>query len=242
MAGHSKWANIQHRKKRQDNKRGKIFTKIIREITVATRMGGSDISSNPRLRLATDKALAANMPKDTIARAIKRGSGELDGVQYEQACYEGYGPCNVAFMVEALTDNRNRTVAEVRHAFSKHNGELKTSGSVAFLFQKKGKIFYPAKSDEEKILEIASEYGAEDILSEKNGDICVITSEDNFLKVKEALRKHQLQETESHLQMETATSVDLNENDSQKIINLIDALEDLDDTQEVWCNANFTIK
>ncbi|RLA08017.1 MAG: YebC/PmpR family DNA-binding transcriptional regulator [Gammaproteobacteria bacterium] len=238
MAGHSKWANIQHRKKKQDNKRGKVFTKIIREITVTSRMGGSDMTSNPRLRLAVDKALGANMPKDTIERATKRGAGELEGVQYAEVRYEGYGPCSVAFMVDCLTDNRNRTVAEIRHAFLKHNGELATAGSVAFLFNKQGHILYPPESDEDKIMEIAIDNGATDVITEDDNSITVICNEESFFKLKEELIKNNLNPTDSDITMQTTTSVDLNQDDATKVLKLIETLEDLDDTQDVWTNAN----
>lgn len=189
MAGHSKWANIQHRKNRQDAKRGKLFTKLIREITVSARLGGSDPDANPRLRAAIDNALSNNMTKDTVERAIKRGSGEADGDNVEEIRYEGYGPGGVAVMVDCMTDNRNRTVAEVRHAFSKCGGNLGTDGSVAYLFNKVGLISYPVGTDEDALMEAALEAGAEDIITNDDGSIDVITSPDEFMDIKEKLVK-----------------------------------------------------
>ncbi|MGD8573107.1 MAG: YebC/PmpR family DNA-binding transcriptional regulator, partial [Gammaproteobacteria bacterium] len=192
MAGHSKWANIRFRKGAQDAKRGKLFTKLIREITVAARQGGGDPDSNPRLRAAIDKALSNNMTRDTVDRAVKRGSGETEGENYEEIVYEGYGPNGVAIMVECLTDNRNRTVAEVRHAFSKHGGNLGTNGSVAFLFEKIGMLTFPEGSDEEKIMEAAVEAGAEDVIVNDDTSIDVTTTPENFLSVKESMQEHGL--------------------------------------------------
>lgn len=180
MAGHSKWANIQHRKGAQDARRGKIFTKLIREITVASRLEGGDPASSPRLRTAIDKALAANMPKDKVERAIKRGTGDIEGITYEEVRYEGYGPHGVAIMVDCMTDNRNRTVAEVRHAFSKGGGSLSTEGSVAYLFSKKGIISYPKGSPEENIMEVAIESGAEDVVTHEDGSIEVLIDPEAF--------------------------------------------------------------
>jgi YebC/PmpR family DNA-binding regulatory protein len=240
MAGHSKWANIKHRKASQDAKRGKIFTKLIREITVAARSGGADPSSNPRLRDAITKALAQNMTKDTVERAIKRGSGDADGDHYDEVRYEGYGPAGVAVMVECLTDNRNRTVAEVRHAFNKLGGNLGTDGSVAYLFSKIGILSYPAGSDEDVIIAAALEAGAEDVLSNTDGSIDVTTSPEAFNAVCEAMAKVGLGPELAELTMRPATSVDLELEDAQMIMRLVEQLEDLDDVQHVYNNADFS--
>ncbi len=237
MAGHSKWANIKHRKGAQDAKRGKIFTKIIREITVAARMGGGDPAGNPRLRAVIDKALGANMTKDTINRAIKRGTGELDGENYEEVVYEGYGPNGVAVLVECLTDNRNRTVSEVRHAFSKAGGNLGTDGSVAYLFSKVGLLSYAPGTDEEQVTEAAIEAGAEDVISNDDGSIDVITSFADYISVKEAMTAAGHEPQSAGVTMKPSTSVQLAKEDAEKIIRLVDALEDLDDVQNVYSNA-----
>ena len=239
MAGHSKWANIQHRKKAQDSKRGKIFTKFIREITVASRIGGSDLDSNPRLRLAVDKGLSANMSKDTIERAVKRGAGELEGVEYEEIRYEGYGPAGTALIVDCLTDNRNRTVSEVRHAFAKHNGNMGTNGSVAYLFTKLGVFNYESGVDEDRLMEVALELGADDIVSEENGSIEVICDADIFLDLQTALNAAELSPSFSEIAMRASTMAEVSEKDAEKIINLIDALEELDDVQNVYSNVEF---
>lgn len=240
MAGHSKWANIQHRKKAQDAKRGKLFTRLIREITIAARMGGSDANANPRLRLAVDKALGANMPKDTLERAIKRGAGELEGVSYEEARYEGYGPGGVAVMVDCMTDNRNRTVAEVRHAFNKCGGSLGTDGSVAYLFEKRGVISYPTGADEDQIMEAALEAGAEDIVTQDDGSIDVLTEPDQFVDVKDALLAAQLEPEMAEVTMRATTEADLDKDTAVKLLKLTDMLEELDDVQDVYSNANFS--
>ena len=240
MAGHSKWANIRFRKGAQDAKRGKLFTKLIREITVAARESGGDPASNPRLRTAIDKALSNNMTRDTIDRAVKRGSGEAGDENYEEIIYEGYGPNGVAIMVECLTDNRNRTVAEVRHAFSKHGGNLGTSGSVAFLFNKIGMMTFPQGSDEEKIMEAALEAGAEDIIVNDDTSIDVTTTPEDFISVKEAIAQHGLQPEQADVIMLAATTVDLELEDAEKAMKLIDALEDLDDVQKVHSNAEIS--
>ena len=240
MAGHSKWANIQHRKKAQDNKRGKLFTKLIREITVAARMGGPDADSNPRLRAATDKALGANMTRDTIERAVKRGSGAADGENYEEIVYEGYGPNGVAVMVDCLTDNRNRTVSEVRHAFSKAGGNLGTDGSVAYLFSKIGSLTYLAGSDEDSIMEAALEAGADDVVTNEDGSIEVVTAWEEFVTVKEAMVASGLEPEHATVTMQASTTVDLELDDAQKVMRLVDALEDLDDVQNVYSNADFS--
>ena len=240
MAGHSKWANIQHRKKAQDAKRGKLFTRLIREITVAARMGGSDLDANPRLRLAVDKGLSANMNKDTVDRAIKRGAGELDGDNYEEVRYEGYGPNGVAVMVDCLTDNRNRTVSEVRHAFTKAGGNLGTDGSVAYLFSKIGTLTFPAGSDEDKVMEVALEAGAEDIVTNDDQTIDVQTTPETFLDVKDAMLEAGLSPEMAEVTMSPSTSVDLGLEDAEKVMRLVDTLEDLDDVQNVYTNADFS--
>ncbi|RCL45397.1 MAG: YebC/PmpR family DNA-binding transcriptional regulator [Candidatus Thioglobus sp.] len=239
MAGHSKWANIQHRKKAQDAKRGKIFTKLIREITVAARMGGSDLSSNPRLRLAVDKGLGANMNKDTIDRAIKRGAGELEGMEYEEIRYEGYAPGGTAILVDCLTDNRNRTVSDVRHAFTKAGGNLGTSGSVAYMFNKQGVLSYQAGADEDRLMEVALESGADDIVNNEDGSVDVICSPELFLSVKQALEQASLSADLAEVAMRPSTLAAVDTKDAEKIIRLIDVLEELDDVQEVYSNADF---
>ncbi len=240
MAGHSKWANIQHRKKAQDAKRGKLFTKLIREITVAARMGGGDPDANPRLRAAIDKALGANMTKDTIERAVKRGSGAAEADNYEEIRYEGYGPSGVAVMVDCLTDNRNRTVSEVRHAFTKAGGNLGTDGSVAYLFTKVGTLTFPAGSDEDRIMEVALEAGADDVVTNDDGSIDVITTPEAFLDVKQAMLDAGLEPEMAEITMQPSTTVDLDLDDAQKVMRLVDTLEDLDDVQNVYTNADFS--
>jgi YebC/PmpR family DNA-binding regulatory protein len=239
MAGHSKWANIRFRKGAQDAKRGKLFTKFIREITVAARMGGGDPDSNPRLRAAIDKGLNNNMKKDTIEKAIKRGTGDLEGVNYEEVRYEGYGTAGVAILVDCMTDNHNRTVSEVRHAFSKYNGNLGTDGSVAYLFSKMGVIAFPAGSDEEVIMDAALESGADDVVTEDDGSLEVLTSPEAFHDVKKALdevgQSAEYAEITERASIETA----LDTENAEKLMRLIDALEDLDDVQEVHSNASF---
>ncbi len=236
MAGHSKWANIQHRKNKQDAKRGKLFTKLIREITVAARIGGGDLNSNPRLRLAVDKALAANMTRETIERATKRGAGGLDGAQMEEIRYEGYGPKGVAVLVDTLTDNRNRTVAEIRHAFSKCGGNLGTTGSVAYLFSKKGLITFPPGSEEERILEIALEANAEDVITYPDQSIDVFVTESQLAKLKTIYQAKNLTIAHSEVTWLASTQVELGDEDQIKLENLIDMLEDLDDVQNVYSN------
>ncbi len=241
MAGHSKWANIKHRKAAQDKKRGKIFTKLIREITVAARgSGGGDLDTNPRLRLAVDKALAANMTKDTIERAIKRGTGEGDDANYEEIRYEGYGPGGTAIMVDCMTDNRNRTVSEVRHAFSKCGGNLGTDGSVAYLFHKTGILSYPSGSDEDIIMEAALEAGADDVQVNDDGSIDVLTPAEGFLEVKQVMQDAGLQPDNAEVVQKADTEVNVELGDAEKIMRLIDMLEDLDDVQEVHSNADFS--
>ena len=239
MAGHSKWANIQHRKNAQDAKRGKLFTKLIREITVAARAGGSDANSNPRLRLATDKALAANMTRDTIDRAVKRGAGEMEGVNYEEIRYEGYGPGGAAILVDCMTDNRNRTVAEVRHAFTKTGGNLGTDGSVAYLFEKKGVIEYPAGTDDDAVMEAALEGGAEDVQVDDDGAIEVLTDPDAYEPVLSALRAAGLEPENAELTMRAGTLAPLDDETAQSVLKLLNMLDDLDDVQNVYTNADF---
>jgi YebC/PmpR family DNA-binding regulatory protein len=240
MAGHSKWANIQHRKGAQDKKRGKLFSKLIREITVAARMGGGDPAANPRLRLGMDKALAANMPKDTIERAIKRGSGGTDGENYEELRYEGYGPGGTAVIVECMTDNRNRTASEVRHAFTKAGGNLGTDGSVAYLFSKTGLLSYPPGSDEEAIMEAALEGGADDVVTNDDGSVDVIATPEAFEAVREAMAAAGLDTEMAEVTFSASTSAVLDRDDAEKLLRLVDALEDLDDVQEVYTNADIS--
>ena len=240
MAGHSKWANIQHRKGAQDAKRGKLFTKLIREITVSARLGGSDATSNPRLRAAIDNALTNNMTKDTIERAIKRGAGAQDDANYEEVRYEGYGPGGVAVMVDCMTDNRNRTVAEVRHAFSKHGGNLGTDGSVAYLFDKVGLLSFPIGSDEDQIMEIALEAGAQDVIHNDDDSIDVLTVPADFYLVKEAMAKAKWLPTQAEVTMQASTNSTLDLENAQKMINLFNRLEDLDDVQTVYSNADIS--
>ncbi|MDO3379213.1 YebC/PmpR family DNA-binding transcriptional regulator [Geoalkalibacter halelectricus] len=238
MAGHSKWANIKHRKGAQDARRGKVFTKLIKEITIAARIGGGDADTNPRLRLAIDKAKQSNMPKDNIDRAIKKGTGDLDGVNYEEGIFEGYGPGGVAVMVEFMTDNRTRTVADVRHIFSKHGGNLGVSGSVAFLFDRKGLISFSTDNDFDAIFEAALEAGAEDVKDE--GDTYeVITAPDNFIEVREALEAQGLQWQTAEITMLPQTMVGLQGRPAEQMLKLMDKLEDYDDVQNVY--ANFDI-
>ncbi len=238
MAGHSKWANIQHRKSKVDAKRGKIFTRINRELTVAAREGGGDADANPRLRLAIQKANAANMPKDTIERTIKKATGELEGVTYEEIRYEGYATGGVAVMVDCLTDNRNRTVAEVRHAFSKHGGNLGTDGSVGYLFTKMGILNFPPGTPEEAIMEIALEAGADDVVEEEDDSIEVQTSPEAFDAVLAAMEAAGFEPANSEITMRASTEVELDVESGQKVLRLLDVLEDLDDTQEVYSNAD----
>lgn len=237
MAGHSKWANIQHRKKAQDAKRGKLFTKLIRKITVAARSGGPDPDANPHLRTAIDEALNNNMTKDTIERAIKRGSGGGDNDVMDEIRYEGYGPAGVAVLVDCLTDNRNRTVAEVRHAFAKCGGNLGTEGSVAYLFSKKGLLTFAPGSDENKIMEVSLEAGAEDIVNYEDGSLDVYVQPDNFQQVRDAMVAANLQPVHAEIAMIPATEVDVDEENAEKMLRLIDMLEELDDVQNVYSNA-----
>lgn len=240
MAGHSKWANIKHRKAAQDAKRGKIFTKLIREIVVAAKTGGPDQDSNPRLRDAVSKALSANMKKDTVENAIKRGAGAGEGENYDEIRYEGYGPNGVAVMVDCLTDNRNRTVSEVRHAFTKSGGNLGTDGSVSYLFTKLGMLTYPSGSDEDAIMEAALETGADDIISNDDGSIDVVTPWEELTTIKEAMIAAGHEPETADVIQQAATSVDLELDDAEKVMRLVDMLEDLDDVQNVHTNADFS--
>ncbi|MEM7081955.1 MAG: YebC/PmpR family DNA-binding transcriptional regulator [Pseudomonadota bacterium] len=240
MAGHSKWANIQHRKGAQDKKRGKLFTKVIREISVAARMGGSDLDANPRLRLAVDKAKAVSMPKDNIERAIKKAAGELEGANYEEVRYEGYGPGGAAVMVDCMTDNRNRTVAEVRHAFSKAGGNLGSDGSVAYLFNKVGLISIGQEADEDALMEAALDAGAEDVVNNSDGTFDVTTDPNEFEAVRDALTGAEFPVERSEVTMQASTTAELNAKEAQTIMNLLERLEDLDDVQEVYSNAEIS--
>ena len=238
MAGHSKWANIKHRKGAQDAKRGKIFTKLIKEITVAAKIGGGDAETNPRLRLAVDKAKQANMPKDNIDRAIKKGTGDLDGVNYEEGTFEGYGPGGVAVIVEFLTDNRTRTVADVRHIFTKHNGNLGVSGSVAFMFDRKGLITFGEETDIEQLFDVALEAGAEDV-KEEDGVIEVITDPGDFEQVRNTLSAKGLPFETAEITMLPQNSTAVEGKNAEQLMKMIDKLEDNDDVQNVY--ANFDI-
>ena len=237
MAGHSKWANIKHKKAAQDAKRGKVFTRLIKEITVAARMGGGDPDINPRLRLAVDKAYDQNMPKDNVERAIKRGSGALDGVDYEEIRYEGYGIAGAAVMVDCMTDNRVRTVADVRHAFTKYGGNLGTDGSVSFLFKHCGQLIFAPETDEDKLIEAAVEVGAEDVISNEDGSIEVITAPYEFINVKAVLEKAGFKAELAEVTMKPGNEAVLSGDDAVKMQKLLDALENLDDVQNVYTTA-----
>lgn len=238
MAGHSKWANIQHRKGKQDARRGKLFTKLIREITVAARMGGGDTDTNPRLRTAIDNALGNNMPKDTVERAVRRGTGEEGVDQVEEIRYEGYAPGGIAVMVDCMTDNRNRTVAEVRHAFNKCGGNLGTDGSVAYLFTKTGVISYAAGIDEDRLMEVAMEAGADDIVSYSDASMDVLTNPDDFLDVKERLLSANMEPESAEITMRAAIDVSVDRDCAESIMKLFDMLDELDDVQKVYSNAD----
>ena len=240
MAGHSKWANIQHRKGAQDKKRGKLFTKLIREITVAAKMGGSDLDANPRLRLAVDKAKAQSMPKDNIERAIKRGAGETDGDDFFEIRYEGYGPGGTAVMVDCLTDNRNRTVADVRHAFTKFGGNLGADGSVNYLFNKVGELQYPSDADEDAVMEAAIEAGAEDVVVDDDGAIEVLTAPEDFEQVRDAMQEAGLEAENAQVTMRASTSAELGVKEASSMVKMLEVLEDLDDVQEVYSNADIS--
>ena len=239
MAGHSKWANIQHRKGRQDAKRGKVFTKLIKEITVAARMGGGDLNFNPRLRLAVDNAKGENMPGDNIDRAIKRGTGELEGVSYEEARYEGYGIGGAAVMVDCLTDNKTRTVADVRHAFSKNGGNMGTDGCVAFQFKHCGQLMFAPGTSEDALMEAALEAGAEDVIAHDDGSFEVVTGPWQFSTVKEALEKAGFTAEFGEVTMKPENETELEGDEAVRMQKLIDALEGLDDVQQVYTSAVF---
>ncbi|MDQ6618108.1 MAG: YebC/PmpR family DNA-binding transcriptional regulator [Pseudomonadota bacterium] len=236
MAGHSKWANIKHRKAATDAKRGKIFTRLIKEITVAARLGGAD--ANPRLRLAMDKAMANNMPKDTIERAVKRGVGGLEGVNYEEIRYEGYGIAGAAVMVDCLTDNRTRTVADVRHAFSKYGGNLGTDGSVSFLFKHCGQLVYPPGTGEDRLMEAALDAGADDVVSHDDGSLEVISGPYEFVAVRDRLTSAGFKAEFAEVTMKPATEVTMTGEDAVRMQKLLDAIEAIDDVQEVFTNAS----
>jgi len=240
MAGHSKWANIQHRKKAQDAKRGKLFTRLIKEIVVAAKSGGGDLDANPRLRLAVDKAKSQSVPKDAIERAVKRGSGDLDGDNYEEIRYEGYAPGGAAVMIDCLTDNRNRTVAEVRHAFTKCGGNLGQDGSVAYMFTATGVFSFSPETDEDSLMEAALEAGADDVLNNEDGSFEVLTSPEEHLDVKEALVAAGFEAADDEVTQRAATLAPVNDDDVAKVMRLIDMLEDLDDVQNVYTNAEIT--
>ncbi len=237
MAGHSKWANIQHRKGRQDEKRGRVWTRIIREIMVAARTGGGDLTANPRLRLAVDKAKAANMPADNIKRNIDKATGNLEGVSYEEIRYEGYGIGGAAIIVDTMTDNRVRTVAEVRHAFSKHGGNMGTEGSVAFQFKNCGQLIFAPGTSEDKVMEVALDAGAEDVIADEEGAIEVLTAPGDFEAVKNALEAAGLVAEVAEVTMRPENTVEVTGDDAAKMQKLLDALEDLDDVQNVFHNA-----
>ena len=240
MAGHSKWANIQHRKGRQDKARGKLFTKLIREVTVAARIGGSDLDSNPRLRTAVDKAKSQSMPKDNIERAISKGSGEGDDFNLEEVTYEGYGPGGVAILIESMTDNRNRTVAEVRHALTKFGGNLGAEGSVSYLFKQTGLITVSGIEDEDKIVETAIELGAEDIEINDDGSIEIMTSPNDLVDIKDALSNEEINIDIAEVTMKAATDVSIDLKHAQSMMKLLDMLDDLDDIQTVHSNAEIS--
>ena len=237
MAGHSKWANIQHRKGRQDAKRGKVFTKLIKEITVAAKMGGGDLSANPRLRLAIEKAKGQSLPKDNIDNAIKRGTGQLDGVNYEEIRYEGYGINGAAVSVDCLTDNKVRTVADVRHAFVKHGGNLGTDGSVSFLFKHCGQMLFAPGTDEAKLMDAAIEAGADDVMTNEDGSIEVLTAPNDFSLVKDALEKVGFKPEFGEVTMKAENETEFEGDDAVKMQKLLDALESLDDVQDVYTTA-----
>jgi YebC/PmpR family DNA-binding regulatory protein len=240
MAGHSKWANIQHRKGRQDAKRGKIFTRLIKEITVAAKLGGGDPNANPRLRLAVDKATEHNVPKDNIERAIKRGVGGLEGAHYEEIRYEGYGVNGAAVLVDCLTDNRTRTVADVRHAFTKHGGNMGSEGSVAFLFKHCGQLLYPPGTDEDRLMEAALDAGAEDVITSDDGSIEVVTAPYSFTQVKALLEKAGFKAGLAEVTMKPANETEMAGEEAVRMQKLLDALESLDDVQDVYTTAVFS--
>ena len=237
MAGHSKWANIKHKKDRADAKRGKLFTRLIKEITVASRLGGADVSMNPRLRLAVDKASEGNMPKDTVQRAISRGAGGLDGANYEEIRYEGYGIAGASVIVDCMTDNRTRTVAEVRHAFSKYGGNLGTDGSVAYMFKHCGQLLFAPGTPEDKLLEVAIDAGADDVITDEEGGIEVLCAPPDFGALKQALEKAGFKAEVAEIIMKPLNELAFEGEDAQKMQKLLDVLESLDDVQEVFTSA-----
>lgn len=238
MAGHSKWANIKHRKAAQDKQRGKTWTKLIREVTVASREGGGDPGANPRLRLAMDKAFAANMPRDTIERAVKRGEGGVEGENYEEIRYEGYGPGGVALMVDCMTDNRNRTASDVRHAFTKHGGNLGTDGSVNYLFTKQGVISFQPDTSEDAVMDVAIEAGADDVVINDDGSLDVMTAPETFAAVKEALTQAGLDTEIAEITYTAAIQAELDHDTADSFLKMVEMLEELDDVQEVYHNAD----
>jgi YebC/PmpR family DNA-binding regulatory protein len=238
MAGHSKWANIKHKKAATDAKRGKVWTRVIKEITVAARMGGSDPNANPRLRLAVEKAAEANMPKDNVQRAIARGAGELEGANYEEVRYEGYGINGAAIIVDCMTDNRVRTVAEVRHAFSKFGGNMGTEGSVAFMFKHCGQFYFAPGTNEDALMEVALDAGAEDVLTDEEGGIEVLCQPNDFSKVKESLEKAGFKAEMAEIIMKPDAETEFDGDDAIKMQKLLDALENIDDVQEIYTNAS----
>ena len=240
MAGHSKWANIQHRKKAQDARRGKLFTKLIREVTIAAREGGGDPDGNARLRLAMEKAFAGNVPKDTVDRAIRRATGEAGADALEEVRYEGYGPGGAAVMVDCVTDNRNRTVADVRFAFTKCGGNLGTGGSVAYLFSKVGQLSFPSGTDEDRLMEAALEAGAEDVITHDDGSLEVLTAPEEFGDVREGIVAGGLRPEQAEVTMRPSTSVALDADSARQIVRLLDMLEDLDDVQQVYANVEIS--
>ena len=239
MAGHSKWANIQHRKGRQDEKRGKIWTKLIKEITVASKLGGGDLATNPRLRLAVDKAKDANMPNDNVQRAIQRGAGSLEGVHYEEIRYEGYGINGAAIIVDCMTDNRTRTVAEVRHAFTKNGGNMGAEGSVAFLFKHCGQMLFAPGTNEDRIMEVSLDAGAEDVITHEDGSIEVLTPVSDFSKIQDALYKAGFKAELATIAMRPENEITLEGGQAESMQKLLEALENLDDVQDVFTNAVF---
>lgn len=240
MAGHSKWANIKHKKAANDKKRGKIWTKLIREVTVAARAGGGELDSNPRLRLAVDKAKTANMPKDTIDRAIKKGAGGDEGDNYEEIRYEGYGPGGAAVIADCMTDNRNRTASEVRHAFTKYSGNLGTDGSVAYMFKKTGVISFEPGVDEDVVMEAALEAGADDVIGNDDGSVDVMTTPEDFDDVRDAIVAAGLEPANTEITFSADTPAVLDGKDAETMLKMIDALEDLDDVQDVYTNADIS--
>ena len=240
MAGHSKWANIQHRKKAQDARRGKLFTRLIREVTIAAREGGGDPDANARLRLATEKAFAGNVPKDTVERAVRRATGEAGGDALEEVRYEGYGPGGTAVMVDCVTDNRNRTVSEIRHAFTRCGGNLGTGGSVAYLFTKVGQLSFPPGTDEDRLMEAALEAGAEDVIANEDGSLDVFTSPEEFRDVRDGIAAGGLEPEQAEVTMRPSTSVSPGPDDARRTVRLLETLEDLDDVQQVYSNAEIS--